>query len=418
MEASMRIALVLLTVSLWAQTPEQLRLSQQGKQLMGAGRFAEAVPVYQALTKQVPGNPGLQLNLGIALHMAGRDLEAVAVLEPVTKQLPQAFPAFILLGTSYMRLGQPSKAAGPLERAVQMAPQDVEARRILADALLASNRNLAAKPHLEALATQTPKDPAIWFGLGRLYEGLAGDAFEQLRRTAPESAGMVYLLAQTREKQGRKAAAEALYAKARALSPKPPGCPSAYCTIQDFDAKARGAFAKLAELGDTVEWRQTRASILTNQNKHKEAAAEWRAALKMAVGRPDLEQGLAASLYAAQQFDEAEALLRKLVKGEPGNAELQFLLGDCLLAKGDAEAATPSLRRAFTLNPKFPPLRASLGRALAAGGKMAEAVPHLEAALPYDEDGATHFQLSRAYAATGQKAKAEAMAKRAQELRQ
>ncbi|OYW10105.1 MAG: hypothetical protein B7X34_05315 [Acidobacteriia bacterium 12-62-4] len=156
----MRIALVLLTVTLWAQTPEQLRLSQQGKQLMGAGRFAEAVPVYQALTKQVPGNPGLQLNLGIALHMAGRDLEAVAVLEPVTKQLPQAFPAFILLGTSYMRLGQPSKAAGPLERAVQMAPQDVEARRILADALLASNRNLAAKPHLEALATQNRTRPS------------------------------------------------------------------------------------------------------------------------------------------------------------------------------------------------------------------------------------------------------------------
>ena len=96
----MRIVLALLTAVLCAQTPEQLRLSQQGKQLMAAGRFSEAVPVYQTLTRQAPGNPGLQFNLGIALHIAGRDPEAVAVLEPVTKPLPPAFPALIPLGTS------------------------------------------------------------------------------------------------------------------------------------------------------------------------------------------------------------------------------------------------------------------------------------------------------------------------------
>jgi hypothetical protein len=37
--------------------------------------------------------------------------------------------------------------------------------------------------------------------------------------------------------------------------------------------------------------------------------------------------------------------------------------------------------------------------------------------LPDDDDGATHFQISRAYTATGQKDKAEAAAKRSQELR-
>ena len=227
-----------------------------------------------------------------------------------------------------------------------------------------------------------------------------------------------YLLAETREKQGRKASSEALYAKARALAPKPPACPSPYCTIRAYDTKARESFSKLAALGDSVELRQTRAEILTNQNKHAEAAAEWRAALKIAAGRPDLEQGLATSLYAAQQFDEAEALLKNLVKGEPGNPELHFLLGDCLLQKGDAEAAVPALRRAYTLNPKFPPARSTLGRALLATGKAADAIPHLEASLPFDDDGTTHFQLSRAYAATGQTAKAEAAAKRSQELRQ
>jgi predicted Zn-dependent protease len=414
----MRIVLALLTAALCAQTPEQLRLSQQVKQLMAAGRFAEAVPVYQTLTRQAPGNPELQLNLGTALHMAGRDQEAVAILEPVTRQLPRAFSAFTLLGTSLLRLGQPASAIAPLERAVELNPRDSEARRLLIEALLAANRTAATLPHREALAAQTPDDPAAWFRLGQLYSSLAGDAFAQLRRTAPDSAATLYLLAEARQQQGRKTAADWFSTRARALSPQPPPCPSPYCTIRDYAAKARAAFARLDNLGDSVEWRQTRASMLTNQSKHTEAVAEWRAAVRMAAGRPDLEQGLAASLCAAELYDEGQPLLRKLVRGEPGNAELHLLLGDCLLAKGDAETATLSLRRALALNPGFPPARAALGRALAASGKFAEAIPHLEAALPDDDDGATHFQISRAYAATGQEAKAEAAAKRSQELRQ
>ena len=413
----MRLALALLAATLLAQTPDQLRLAQQGKDYLAAGQFEAAIPVYDQLVKALPANAGLKLNLGIALHMAGRDPEAVSVLEPVSKLLPQVFPAFALLGASYMRLGQPAKAVVPLERAVQLGPEDPQARRILADALLMLGRFSAARLHLEKLSTLTPNEPAIWFGLGRVYEELSRASFEQLKRTAPESPAMLYLLAETREKQGRKAASEALYSKARALSPKPPPCPSLYCTIRAYDAKARESFSKLGTLGDSIELRQTRAEILSNQNKHAEAAAEWRAALKIAVGRPDLEQGLAASLYAAQQFDEAESLLSHLVKGEPGNPELHFLLGDCLLQKGNAEAALPSLRRAYTLNPKFLPVRSILGRALLAAGKAADAIPHLEAALPFDDDGSTHFQLSRAYSATGQTAKAEAAAKRSQELR-
>jgi len=414
----MRLALVLITSALLAQTSEQLRLAQQGKDYLAAGQFEAAIPVYDQLVKALPANPGLKLNLGIALHMAGRDPEAVSVLEPVSKLLPQAFPAFALLGASYMRLGQPAKAVAPLERAVQLGPEDPQARRFLADALLMLSRFGPARLQLEKLSTLIPNEPSVWFGLGRVYEELSRGSFEQLRRTAPESPAMLYLLAETREKQGRKASAEALYAKAKALSPKSPACPSPYCTIRAYDTKARESFSKLAALGDSVELRQTRAEILTNQNKHAEAAAEWRAALKIAAGRPDLEQGLATSLYAAQQFDEAEALLKHLVKGEPGNPELHFLLGDCLLQKGDSEAAVPALRRAYTLNPKFPPARSTLGRALLATGKAADAIPHLEASLPFDDDGTTHFQLSRAYTATGQTAKAEAAAKRSQELRQ
>ena len=255
----MRLALVFFAASLLAQTPDQLRLAQQGKDYLAAGQFEAAIPVYDQLVKALPANPGLKLNLGIALHMAGRDPEAVSVLEPVSKLLPQAFPAFALLGASYMRLGQPAKAVPPLERAVQLGPNDPQARRFLADALLMLSRFAPARLHLEKLATLIPNEPAVWFGLGRVNEELSRASFEQLRRTAPESPAMLYLLAETREKQGRKASAEALYAKAKALSPKPPVCPSPYCIIRAYDSKARESFSKLAALGDSIELRQTRA---------------------------------------------------------------------------------------------------------------------------------------------------------------
>lgn len=333
------------------------------------------------------------------------------------RQSPADADLQLKLGTSLLRLGQPAAAIAPLERAVELAPRDSEARRLLIEALLAANRPAATLPHREALAAQTPDDPAAWFRLGQLYSSLAGDALAQLRRTAPDSAATLYLLAEARQQQGRTTAAAWFSTRARALSPQPPPCPSPYCTIRDYAAKARAAFARLDSLGDSVEWRQTRAARLTNQSKHPEAVAEWRAAVKMAAGRPDLEQGLAASLCAAGLYDEGQPLLRKLLRGEPGNAELHLLLGECLLAKGAAEAATPSLRRALALHPGFPPARAALGRALAATGKFAEAIPHLEAALPDDDDGATHLEISRAYAATGQQDKADAAAKRSQELR-
>src|SRR5688572_17904134 len=54
--------------------------SQRGKELMAAGRYAEAVPVYRELVTALPANPGLLVNLGMALNLAGEDEQAIAPL--------------------------------------------------------------------------------------------------------------------------------------------------------------------------------------------------------------------------------------------------------------------------------------------------------------------------------------------------
>src|SRR6266567_9045625 len=59
--------------------------SQQAKELMAQGNFVQAISVYRELNQAVPNNPGLKLNLGMALHMAGRKREAIPVLEEAIK---------------------------------------------------------------------------------------------------------------------------------------------------------------------------------------------------------------------------------------------------------------------------------------------------------------------------------------------
>ncbi len=46
----------------------------------------------------------------------------------------------------------------------------------------------------------------------------------------------------------------------------------------------------------------------------------------------------------------------------------------------------------------------------------AKAIPHLKAALPVDEDGSLHYQLARAYTATGQPQLGQEIMKQYQEM--
>ncbi|MEJ7606438.1 MAG: tetratricopeptide repeat protein [Bryobacteraceae bacterium] len=91
-------ALFLFTAA--AQTPEQAEIFSKARQAMSEGRFNDAVPFYLDLVKSAPGNPGLLLNLGMALHLAGRDAEAITELNRVLKPQPAACPALVMTGLS------------------------------------------------------------------------------------------------------------------------------------------------------------------------------------------------------------------------------------------------------------------------------------------------------------------------------
>src|SRR5882762_7068621 len=79
--------------------------SQRAKEFMAQGKFAEAIPLYRELNQAVPRNPGLMLNLGMALHLAGDDRESVEPLEAAARLNPKLTPAWLFLGAAHLELG-------------------------------------------------------------------------------------------------------------------------------------------------------------------------------------------------------------------------------------------------------------------------------------------------------------------------
>ena len=443
-----------------AQEPAPAELSRRGSELMAAGRYADAVPVYRDLVKAVPGNAGLLLNLGMALHLSGQDGEAVAPLEAALKLTPDSAPASLFLGASRMRLGQTAAAVEPLRKAVRLQPESREARSMLADALVALDRHAEAEPHLRRLSRADPKDPVVWFALGKTYEALAGQAFGRLLERAPESPLTLALVAEARLDQGQTTAAFQLYRQALERAPSQRGLhagvaevyrrtghpdwaavedekerrlpkadcardtlecafaagkhrevlsaaskletpASSYWLARAANALAVEAFARLTALPPSAPSHEWRASMERNEGRYAEAAEEWRKAIALAPGEARLKLELAVTLRLNQDLPGAQQVLEGVLREGGDSPEACYLLGDVLLARQQPEPAIRLLEKAVRLEPRLAEAHGALGRAYALVGRPADAVPHLEQALATDQDGSLRYQLARSYQATG-----------------
>src|SRR5206468_3969834 len=201
------------------QTDSLALKSQRAKQLMAEGNFAQAIPLYRELNQAVPNNPGLLLNLGMAMHMAGKEREAISELEAAVKLDPALAPAWLFLGTARLQLGETAAGVEALNIFLHLQPDHREARQMLAGALLSLDRIEEATWQYQKLTEFDPDSPQAWYGLGRSYEALAGRAFDKLQEAAPQSSYSLSLLAETRLREQQFSSAFYLYR--RALEEKP-----------------------------------------------------------------------------------------------------------------------------------------------------------------------------------------------------
>ena len=432
---------------------------------MAAGQYDAAIPIYRELVKALPGETGLVLNLALAQHMAGHEAESIPNFEAVLKVHPGELPALISLGSARLALGQPQRAIAPLEKAAAQDPSNRNARGLLADAYLGANKPDPAADLFRKLTADAPDEPHSWYGLGMSYQAMAGRALDGLQQADPQSPYLAALLAGTRAQRHQFRSAVFFYrealrqlsdvhgihgaladvyrqtghpdwaatedAKERALGPANCQSHAAECQFlagKDlqilqlskpnpetlyWQAKAANeltfqAFFRLGQLPASIELHEFRAALARDQGQPLESVKEWRAALEMAPHDPRLEQELATSLFMAGDYRAALEEAQAMLQSAGPTPELNFIAGESLLRMEEPEKSLPYLKAALAADPAFMPANASLGLALSRIGKTGEAIPFLEKALDLDDDGSLHYQLARAYQASGKQEKARA----------
>jgi len=457
------------------QRAEIAAKSERARDAMSAGRFTEAVPLYQDLVRALPGVAGLRMNLGIALHMAGQYRESVRQLEQALRLDANLPEALLFLGAGQQRLGNAASAVPPLRRYVQQAGRDGRGRQLLGDALLELEKFDAAVEQFGSLSRLEPQNPRAWYGLGRAYEGLAAAAFAALERAAPESGYWFALVAATRVAQNQYRSGFYLYRKALEKNPRLrgihvalariyretghpdwaaeeerregelglPDCGSekavcdflarrfdqvladvakeqtpqgSYWRSQAYNQLALDAFSALGKLPRSFELHEVVAGMHRNQGRHLQAVEEWKRALELDPGNRMAETELAVALVLARDYDAARPRVEKLLAGSPDSAQLNYLAGEVWLNQQKPQDAVPFLLKTLKYDPGNRAARASLGRAYVALGESVKAIPHLKAALDGDRDGSLHYQLARAYRAAGQTALADQMLEKFQAM--
>ena len=245
------VALILVQGFAVGQPVDGTALSQQASAAMRARDFGTAERIYRQLAGLFPEEPGLALNLGLALYSSGRFPSAIEQLDRFLEARPDHAPAWLLVGMSYQKLDNPLKAVEPLGQAVRLDPGNSIARLELADALLRSHQPLRARHEFSRLISEEGEDPKAWLGLGLSYTQLSSIAAEHLERTGSNSAYFQLLLAHSAQAQGRFRAAFAHYRAAEALDATAPGVHQGIAAVYEETGHpgwARTELAKRAEV--------------------------------------------------------------------------------------------------------------------------------------------------------------------------
>ncbi|MGH9395525.1 MAG: tetratricopeptide repeat protein [Terriglobia bacterium] len=461
--------------SVFSQSNNLAEASRRAGQLMAAGKYEEAAPIYRQLARAIPHNPGLSLDLGLALHMSGHEQEAIREFNKTLQLDPHNLPARLYLGYAYLSLGDPGHALEPLEQVVRADPTNIDASESLANALLSLGRFDEAAARFRAMVKVEPASAAAWYGLGRSYQSLSQHSYEELGKIAYGSAYWLALVAEANTKAGKYSSAFYLYHQALAKMPGLPGIHAGLATIyaqtghadwaktekareraapppdcarratecaflaghydqviavagkspetlywksKAFDQLALRALLRLGDFPSSPQLHELLAETHEKARDYPVAIQEWRKAYQLSHQDPQIGKRLAVDLLQTHDNQGAEQLLKTILGEQPNSAEVNYLMGYALLNRQKPAGAIPYLAKSLRLDPTMLKAHGELGRAYLQAGQSAKAIPQLKAALSLDADGSLHYQLARAYAATGQTALAQPMLKAYQQLHQ
>lgn len=415
------------------------------RELIRAGRFAEAVAACDRDLKTAPSNAALLTLKGLALRASGDSSGALTALRTALKAAPSSMPALQAAAQLEFEARDPL-AARRLESILKSDPANATAHAMLAELAFEARDCAKTLGHL-AKTEKTPS--ARWrtgvclFALERWREAATEfEALLRLREHAPtrynlalsywrasDAAATLRALGELRDAdalslraaahRARKEIPQALETLQGAVAAFPDHEPllldlAMLCLDQNAIelgiAVLEGGVARFPK---SARARTALGVFRARAGKAAEADADFKAAAALS---PESAMGQVAAAMAMIELGlapEAAALLRKQQNAGP--------MVTLMLARALLQSTPPALTEAKKLLLSLPvgdaPARALLGKVYAQEGNIAAAIGAFEAALRIDpNDRASAYQLVALYRNAGRAADAARMSARVREL--
>ena len=390
--------------------PEDIEVLQSlGKTYTRLHRQREAALAYRDATRASPQDAGAWLGLGSSsLELIDADGRSLAVTAPDSRW------ARALYADELLAQGRPVEATDTY-RAVFTAATPVEETalaRSLSHMLynpsqfpLPAKSQLALQHLVDLTASASP--PAAQ---GGREAAIACDGTNTGQ--SPSS-----LVARAACAFWANDYAESASQAEKALDQAPVNAEALYWSVKANERIAIDALARVDNLApNSTANHDLVGDLYRFQHQPDNAISEYKRSLALDPHDPAALLGAAAVYLSASQYGEASVLAHQALADRPLDPQSNLLMAEILGAQNHEDEAGSYLEKCSNIAPEFQPrVHYLLGRAASKNGNSQEAISQFELALPGDEDGSIHFQLSRLYRKTGdlaraQKAEAEAKA--------
>jgi tetratricopeptide (TPR) repeat protein len=179
---------------------------------------------------------------------------------------------------------------------------------------------------------------------------------------------------------------------------------SFYWRARCYEKLATAAYLRLYQAdANSYRWHQLMGDIEAAKGDDGKAIEEYRAAVLLKPGLPNLHYSLGHLLWKDLKVSEARIELEAELAANPRHAGALTDLGDSYLLEHQPEKALPYLNSALAADAGNSDIHRDLGTAYSELGDYRKAEEELKIAVTTDHDGSVHYKLARAYQALGQK---------------
>lgn len=322
-ESKAAATLTLLDDQFDKQDPRRMELAAM---LVHEGAYELAIQQFQRLLEAEPGSSELNYDLALAYHRAGQEDQAALLLRNLLARNETA-EFEDLLGDVEQARGNRSRSVGAFRRAAELDSQNEEYRYDFAQALAFSSLLNEAAEAFQKATQDFPGSARLWLGLGATYY-LAGNyprAAGTLLRAAdmaPRNPQVYYLLGRAFDAVG---ADQATIARRFAD----------YLASKPNDAWAEYFYGKIL----AFHGQQSSPSDLAEARRHLERA------ISLAPHLAEAHAELGNVFELAGQLEAARRELEKATELDPNSSSAFYKLGEIYRRTGESESAKKALQR-------------------------------------------------------------------------